>query len=133
MSYTLEQATAKVAEDQGWQRRLSPQDLEEAWRNFVSECVRGYTMSIYEYENDRHVRTMIYDVMTDPDLRRDPPTEEFEERISQTDDRFRQLLQPGVLIGDASNHWWERGVPRYAGAELASDFQEIYGVNVETA
>lgn len=109
------------------------ESLVAAWRSFVEQCERGYSMNIYEYENDLSCRARIQETMEDPTLAASSDMKELVEEVAQVDDRFRRLLQTGVLIGDAGSPWWERGVPRLAGGELASDFRDIYGVDVELA
>lgn len=116
-----------------WGRHFSPEELVAAWRSFVEQCERGYSMNIYEYENDLSCRAMIHETMEDPTLASSSDARAFKEEVAQVDDRFRRLLQPGVLIGDADSPWWKRGVPRSAGGELASDFRDIHGVDVELA
>jgi hypothetical protein len=129
--HSLDAVAARVASDKGWRKTFTSNELIESWKKFVSQCSNGYPMSIYEYENDRSVRTMIQEVLKVPDLEYGPSVEEFKMLVAQSDLSFRELLQPGVTVGNTNAYWWERGVPKYAGAELASDFQEIFGLHVE--
>jgi len=50
--------------------------------------------------------------------------------VTEIDTEFRALLQDGVEIHDSGAPWWERGVPRMAGAELVKDFSELFQVPV---
>jgi hypothetical protein len=86
-------------------------------------------MGIDEYRNDRSVRSMIDALLRTPDLPCDSSAEEFRKRVAEVDQKFRGLLLPGIAIGNGN--WWEVGVPKYAGSELALDFGEQFGVMVE--
>jgi hypothetical protein len=130
MEYTLDQAAVLVAKQRGWRSRLTPDQLEGGWRTFIRQCQQGYDMDIYEYGNDRHVRTMIQQVLTVDGLIASPQVEAYKSRIGVLDAQYRELLQPGIEVGDATRQWWERGVPKYAGAELADDFSRIYQVEI---
>lgn len=85
-------------------------------------------MSLYEYENDLSVRRMIHRLLINGELARYAEFSDFERQIADIDNRFRALLQDEVTIGESDDPWWERGVPRIAGAELASDFEQTFGV-----
>jgi len=87
-------------------------------------------MNIYEYENDRSIRTMIHQVLAAADLEQSGSAKEFESAVTKVDARFHALLQPEVALGRADAPWWERGVPLYAGEELATDFHTLFGVTV---
>jgi hypothetical protein len=87
-------------------------------------------MSIYEYENDRYVRTMIQMVLSTSNQIDDPLLNQFSSGVSEVDRRLRAVLQVGVLIGTDQDYWWNRGVPIFAGEELAADFGQIFEVAV---
>jgi hypothetical protein len=131
MSSPLEKSIEKVASERKWRRKLSSEELVGGWNSFIVQCSKGYPLGIYEFENDRYVRTMIHEVLSAPDLVDDSALAEFSGKISDLDDKFRNLLQPGVLVGNDGDSWWNRGVPSLAGSELASDFNDIYGLAVD--
>lgn len=133
MSYSFEQSIEKTARERQWRRKLSAEDLVGGWNSFIVQCEQGYPLGIYEFENDRYVRTMIHEVLSMADLIDDSALTEFSGKISDLDDKFRSLLQPGVLVGNDGDFWWNRGVPVRAGSELASDFNDIYGLVVAVA
>lgn len=131
MEYTLDQAAALVAERRHWRRKPTADELERGWKAFIAECEHGYTMGIYEYDNDRFVRNMIQLVLEVEGLAASSEVEAYKGRIGALDAQFRSLLQPGVEIDDAGECWWERAVPKYGGAELADDFMRTYHVAIE--
>ena len=133
MSSSLEKLIEKVAGERQWRRKLSAGDLVSGWTVFVDQCAQGYPLGIYEFENDRYVRTMIHEVLSAADPVDDSTLAEFSGKVSDLDDKFRSLLQPGVLVGKDGDFWWNRGVPGRAGSELASDFNDIYGLAVAVA
>ena len=104
---------AEVAAERGWFRLRSADDFIEAWQSFVTECARGYSMSSYEFENDRSVRGMIEELLGDERIARIRQYAEFRRSIDATDTRYRALLQADIHVARPDAPWWERGVPRY--------------------
>ncbi|MEV4348790.1 hypothetical protein AB0J83_30400 [Actinoplanes sp. NPDC049596] len=133
MTNSFDAAVARRADDNGWSRLRTADVMVDAWSSFVAQCSQGYDMSIYEYENDLSVRSMIERLLTDEELAGFPEFAGFAARVAEIDARFRALLQEGVEIRDSAAAWWERGVPRMAGAELAEDFHVMFGVTVQEA
>lgn len=131
MPYSLAETTARIASARGWRKLFTPEELVQGWNQFVEQCECGYPMSIYEYENDASVRQMIENVLVSEDLAADEAVLAFTRRVAEIDARFRGILQPGVEINEPDAPWWMGGAPRYAGAELAGDFRDTYGVVVE--
>jgi hypothetical protein len=127
---TLDEAIAILSDERKWRKHFTHGELLAMWSRFVTECERGYSMSIYEYENDRNVRGMIGALLALPELAESSEVREFRQAVENEDARFRGLLQEEVVIGAPGAFWWERGVPRQAGAELAADFDELYGIAV---
>ncbi|MBB4944791.1 hypothetical protein F4556_000326 [Kitasatospora gansuensis] len=126
----IDAMAAEIAKSAGWQRFQSCDDFVNAWISFVDQCASGYDMSIYEYENDLAVRTAIQILLVDGRMRRLEGFEEFELRVQRTDEYFKGLLQDGIETRDQKDFWWQRGVPKFAGAELADDFMNLFGVSV---
>ena len=101
--------------------------LLDEWRDFVRECEAGYAWNVYEYHNDLSIRDRIQAALDD-DQADDPG---FPANVAQIDERFRALLQPGVVVGPEDGPWWHRGVLRYAGPDLASELKDWFQVDVE--
>jgi hypothetical protein len=130
MSQILSQIVSRLAHELKWNRLRTPDDLVGAWRQFVDECAAGYPLGIDEYENDLSVRSMIDKVLQADDLPADPSVDAFVDAVRKDDERFKRLLQTDVLIRSDGLPWWNRGVPRYAGAELADDFAGVHGAHI---
>ena len=105
-------------------RGESPEALLETWREFVDACERGYEYNVMEYHADLSVRDRIEALRPEADA-------EFAARVAEQDERFRALLQPGVQVGPEEDAWWHRGVPRYAGGDLAAGFREWFDAEVQ--
>ncbi|WP_405060619.1 hypothetical protein OG474_03015 [Kribbella sp. NBC_01505] len=123
---------AEMTASSGWARFSSAKDFVQAWRSFVRECRDGYSMSIYEYENDLSVRTEIQLLLDDERMRRTVAFREFNADIEEIDGEFSRLLQDGLEIGDSDAPWWKRGVLKEAGEELVGDFMNMFGVHIRT-
>ena len=106
----------------------SPAELLDDWRALVAECERSYDWNAYEYHNDLIVRDRVATALEGMDDARRTP---YAAEVAEVDARFRALLQPDVQVGPEEDPWWRRGVPRFAGAELARDLKEWFGVEVE--
>ncbi len=98
--------------------------LLDEWREFVASCEAGYGWNVYEYHNDLAVRDRLQTTIEELDAAEAAQVEEI-------DARFRALLQPGVQVGPEEDHWWHRGVLRYAGPELAAELKDWFQVDVE--
>ena len=130
MKKSFDVTVARIAEDNGWSRLRTAKDFADAWSSFVDQCSHGYDMNIYEYENDLSVRGLIDRLLNNEDLACFSEFANFGDRVAETDAEFRALLQEGVEIRDSGAPWWERGVPRIAGAELAEDLSQMFQVAV---
>lgn len=105
----------------------SPQALLEAWRGLVEACENGYEYNVMEYHADLAVRDRLERCLRSPG-RADAS---LAAQVAEVDARFRALLQPGVEVGPENDPWWHRGVPRYAGTDLAEGMHEWFGVEVD--
>jgi hypothetical protein len=132
MTQSLDALVEQVASREGWRRLRSAADMVAAWESFVAQCEKGYDMNIYEYENDRAVRGMIEKLFADVEIRGHPRFPELRDQVEARDARLRAIFEPGIAIGGEDRPWWERGVPRFAGPELASDFNQMFGVLIDT-
>jgi hypothetical protein len=88
-------------------------------------------MGIYEYEEDRSVRRTIERVLTDATVIHDLAFETFRSRISAIDGEFRDLLQESETVLGPDSPWWERGVLKISGPDLAEDYAEHFRVAVQ--
>ncbi len=105
-------------------------ELLEEWAQLVRECEAGYDWNLYEYHNDLSVRDALGRILADPD-RAQEERDEVATRLLEIDARFQALLQPGAGVGPEDDPWWHRGVPRYAGPELAAEMRDWFEVEVE--
>ena len=101
----------------------APAEMLDEWRRVVREIEAGYSWNVYQYHNDLSVRDRLEAAIAD-----DP---ELAAEVAEVDARFRALLQPGVQVGPEEDPWWHRGVPRYAGPELAAEMKEWVQADVE--
>ncbi len=108
---------------------VSPAALLEDWRSFVDFCETGYSFSIYEYDNDIECRNQIELILTAPELQQYPQLHEYASNVELVDRKFKDLLMTEVAI-PGTFKWWEQGVLRYAGKELASDLYSRYGISI---
>lgn len=122
---------ATVASEHGWGAPRTARDAIAAWRSFVTRVETGYSMNIYEFENDRSVRGRIEALLNDERVAHSLGFSDFRREVLEEDSRYHALLQPDIQIMTGDDTWWERGVPRYAGHDLVSDFADLYGVVLE--
>jgi hypothetical protein len=106
-----------------------PTGVIERWGGFVRECEEGYLEDIEEFHFDLSVRQLIETLRRDPELLRFRELDWVWVEIAAMDERYRALLLPKGAVHPGP--WWEAGIPRKAGPEVAADFLELYGVRVE--
>ncbi|WP_405060286.1 hypothetical protein OG474_01240 [Kribbella sp. NBC_01505] len=106
----------------------TPTGLIAAWTSFVDQAEAGYSDNIYEFRNDLSVRGRIEKLLGSAELQGFEQMGWVRAEIAEVDERYRALLIE--VDGPAGRGWWEAGVPRVAGAELAADFAEQYGIEV---
>ncbi len=116
----------------GWPREMWPHGMLKDWQAFIEECVRGYSDNIYEYWNDIRVREWIELVLSVPELQSMVGYKEFAAAVFVLDKQFKNLLIPGVIV-PGRKFWWEAGVLKSAGAELAKDFRIEYDIQITIA
>jgi hypothetical protein len=132
MKRSFDALIEQVANREGWRRLRSAADMVAAWESFVAQCEKGYDMNIYEYENDRAVRGMLEKLFANTEIRGHPKFAELRDQVETIDARLKALFEPRIAIAGEDRPWWERGVPRFAGPELASDFNQMFGVLIDT-
>jgi hypothetical protein len=123
------EAFREAARSLGSWRLLTPTEVVGSWRGFVEQCEEGYADSIFEFHNDLSVRTLIMKLLEHPALLDYEQMGWVREEVAAIDDRYGALLLDSDLR--PGRPWWEARVPRIAGEELAADFKERYGVNVD--
>lgn len=112
-------------------RAYLPGEMVEAWEQVVDFCYAGYDDCLDEYIFDLGVRGSLDVVLRDPGLQEFSELRQIQHEVARIDDRFRSILQDEPISGLADWPWWESHPPRFAGAELAADFLDRYGVSVE--
>ncbi|MFC9693328.1 hypothetical protein ACFTSF_32565 [Kribbella sp. NPDC056951] len=122
-------AFRETAESSGSGRRLTPTVVVGSWRLFVELCEEGYDDNIEEFDNDLSVRGLIERILQSPTLRGYEQMGWVRAEIEALDARYAALLVD--LERRADGGWWERGIPRLAGPELAGDLAARYGVDVQ--
>jgi hypothetical protein len=133
MSASLLATKVRAVLDQaGWDPHLTPADVIARWQRFVDLCAVGYPRDLHDYSIDIRVREAIHAILSDPALEGDPAMPAFAHHVAVIDQQFRGLLLPGVTIPHQA-YWWEKGVPRIAGEDLANDLHIIYGIHVPVA
>jgi hypothetical protein len=118
-----------VVAARGWCGVSSPFDLIDRWEQMVEHVADGYDDNIYEYRNDLSVRGRIEDLLQDESLKDVEQMKWVRAQVSEIDARFRSLVRPEPVRGNSP--WWEAHLPASAGAELAADIKEAYGVSIE--
>ena len=114
----------------GWQRLLTPQEILNAWAQFVDECCIGYKMSIYEYDNDLSVRDAIEKILTEDRLSNYPDFQVFKKSVLSIDNTFKKLLLSD-FDRDNKSSWWQKGVLKEAGKEYVKDIRDRYQIEIE--
>jgi hypothetical protein len=112
-----------------WSQPAFPAEIVDTWGEFVEECEDGYSMGLAEYMNDRMIRDQIEVLLTHPDLRARQEMAWFRTAVAEIDERFRALLDPAPSA--AGKPWWEAGVPRRGGRELAEDLKATQNIDIE--
>jgi hypothetical protein len=107
-----------------------PGELLAEWERMIQFCEEGYDDTIDEYHNDLAVRDVIESVLASKQLQVHEELAWFREQVAALDERFRALVQPDLVVGQPGTAWWHRHPPRWAGPELAADFQSLHGVTV---
>ncbi|MEV7987402.1 hypothetical protein [Micromonospora sp. NPDC085948] len=108
-----------------------PGGMVDRWRAWVDACLAGYDDSLEEYTADLGARGSLEVVLNHPELQEYPEMGWVREQVAESDRRFRAMLRDDPIPQLAGWPWWESHPPRYAGPELAADFQASYGVHVD--
>ncbi|MFJ6988549.1 MULTISPECIES: hypothetical protein [unclassified Streptomyces] len=123
-----------VARASGWASPPTPAQAIDAWEGFVEECERGYEFDFSEYLNGLSTRTLLQVVIDDAGRRGEtaPVYESLVRRVGVLDDRFRTLLDEGVLVRPRSARWWERSIPAHGAPDFVEDVRARYSVELRT-
>jgi hypothetical protein len=118
-SLTLEQALRSVHQGGGTVR-----DLLRKWTTLVREVERGYTLTIYDYENDLDVRSILERVL---EVVAPASGARLKTVLAPLDARFARATTPFPLgvrrgLGVAPGDWWYFRQPSVLTGELAADW-----------
>ncbi|EFP97247.1 hypothetical protein [Vibrio caribbeanicus] len=103
--------------------------LVEKWRFFIDECECGYQWDYSEYLSEIRARHLIQQLLNNEEVAK---AEEFQELIvdlGNLDQKFRELLQPEVLLEEGEG-WWDKGVLKKAGEDYCQYMYDAHGINV---
>ncbi|MBI4422096.1 MAG: hypothetical protein HY554_00120 [Elusimicrobia bacterium] len=105
-------------------RRVHYDALLSQWRSFVAEVERGYSWTLYEYQNDLSVRDQIDEI-----LKALPASmrHQLSAPLAEADRRFEDATAPcarPVIRGERRLGAWYRRVPKRAVGELEDDLRE---------
>jgi len=101
-------------------------DLLQKWAIFVREVERGYTLTIYDYENDLDVRSILERVL---EVVSPAVAVRVKSALAPLDARFESATTPlpqGVRRGlrVAPGDWWYFRQPTMLAGELADDWND---------
>lgn len=114
----IEQVTDSQSQRAGFKHSL--RRLLGNWETFVRDVESGYSLTIYDYENDLSTRDLLEEVMTaGSSIRR-----KLADLIGPLDERFKAatIQNPARVI--EAGAWWQNRVPRNPAGELAEDLAE---------
>ncbi|MET7667448.1 hypothetical protein [Micromonospora luteifusca] len=112
-------------------RAYLPGEMVDGWKAVVDACLAGYEESLEEYISDLDIRRSLEAVLNHPELQQYRELTWVREQVAESDRRFRAMLQDEPIPHLAGWPWWESHPPRYAGPELAADFEANYGIHVD--
>ncbi len=119
----------KVLGDNKLDIRLTLADLVSRWSEFVEQCEEGYQYSLYDYDSELTIRDNIELIICNQDLQKYNEHQEFIERISLIDQRFKAILKEYNLMSE--DKWWKRGVLKYAGEQYAKNVKTEWNIEIE--
>lgn len=121
-------AISRFLAAQGWDTSI-PRLLDQ-WSELIEACKDGYQWDISEYHHELMVRERLERIVTASELAPYPELAIVRQGVEDLDQAFKDLLQSGVVLGDETNPWWERGVLKYAGEPYASYLSQVHGFEV---
>ena len=98
------------------------------WKRFVREVAQGYEFSIYDFENDLSVRDKIETAKDSLEDDR-PSGASLEKKISEIDDRYREISRPidpppwAYPSDNKEPGWWWFRIPQRLQGELSRDIE----------
>jgi septal ring factor EnvC (AmiA/AmiB activator) len=119
---------AKIIEKRN--RRIAPQQqitysLEKClneWKQFVNDVEKGYSLTIYDYENDLSIRDDLAEIEIALSMEGRKTLMEF---LKPLDDRFIAATQRvSKCVGLSPKYDWNWRVPTNPGTELLQDLQK---------
>lgn len=113
----------------GWNTVSNPSALTESWEAFIKECEEGYSWTIYEYDNEIRVREKMELILASPEIQTYEEIQNALTKVNSLDARMRSLFIPNISRKN-KNHWWDKGVLKYAGEEYAKDIKHELNIEV---
>ncbi|RVU41034.1 hypothetical protein FRC91_19760 [Bradymonadales bacterium TMQ1] len=106
-----------------------PQSLLDRWADFIRDVARGYTFTIYDYENDLSIRDHLERMFVE--LNSDSVSALIQQRVEVLDDVYRRVTTfvespPWKHSRDKSDlSWWWHRVPNKLVGDLAEDLKDL--------
>lgn len=120
----------RVARSRGWETRLLPGAALEMWKVVVEDCASGYDFDVCEYLDDLSIRSLLQDVLDDPEIRECSEYTWFSAEVQRIDAEFCDLIREGPAIRPGESRWWLRKVPPFGQREFVDDVRERYSVDL---
>lgn len=125
------QVFAQLMRDTGRWRECEPDALLARWSVFVESCIRGYEGDAEDYFNDLTARDGLERALREPTFARFSELGDLRQAVLEIDARFREILRPDAFPGASEQEWWNRGIVSFAGARLAEELSQTYGVDID--
>lgn len=113
---------------QGWDTSIPL--LLDQWSGLIEACKEGYDWDISEYHNELMVRDRLERILVAPELAAYSELAVVRQKVEDLDHAFRDLLQTGVVLGEGTDPWWQRGVLKMAGEPYARYLSQVHGIEV---
>jgi len=109
----------------------TPDKLASKWSEMVSDLTDGgYAYTIFELDDQLHVRKIIEDLLQDEVLKRSSSHGIFEHSILEADRQLKAFFIPGFKRPN-TQYWWEQGLLKEAGPQYVENAGVFYGVAVK--
>jgi len=105
------------------------QSLIDRWADFIRDVARGYTFTMYDYENDLTIRDHLQ--RTRVELSSESASVLLLQRVEALDDAYRRVTTfvdapPWKYSRNKSDlSWWWHRIPNKLVGDLAEDFKNL--------